>query len=195
MVARHTSKPFRVVCLTDQPDDIPEGVEPIEISPVDMRFERGWWKKVELFNPALPISGRILYLDLDVLVVGNLDPIIDFPADFAIAPDSAPNFQGRDQWKTIKGYQSSVMVFDHKARTQFYRAYSTEARDRLWGDQDLYKEVSPNEMTFPGEWFSRLTPEGPAKWTAETKVVLCVRSEYKNHKAAKLFPWFKNYWI
>jgi hypothetical protein len=191
MVALHTKKPFRVVCLTDHPDKMPEGVEGIKIM-TDYGY-RGWWNKIKLFDPALPISGRVLYLDLDVLAVGDLDPIIDFPADFAIAPDSAPTFTGKDQFSTVKGYQSSVMVWDHNARSQFFTEFDPDVREYLWGDQDYLKQVSPNEKTFPGEWFARLSPDGPAKWTDQTKVVLCVK--WKNAKAIKEFPWFRQYWI
>lgn len=191
MVALHTKKPFRVVCLTDQPESMPDGVEGIRI-PTDYGH-RGWWAKVNLFDPDLPISGRILYLDLDVLVVNDLDPIIDFPADFAIAPDSAPTFLGKEGLATVKGYQSSTMVWDHKARSHFFTEFDPAVRDKLWGDQDMIKEVSPNEKTFPAEWFARCAPSGPERWTPDTRIVLCVK--YKNHKAIKLFPWFRTYWI
>jgi hypothetical protein len=192
MVRRHTDRPFRTVCLTDQPDKMPAGVMGVKVkSP--MEGTRGWWRKIMLFHPKMPFKGRVLYLDLDVLVVGDINPILDFPADFAIAPDSAPTFGGKDHLRTVKGYQSSVMVWDHQARQQFYTEFDRTAPRRLWGDQDFLKEKSPNERTFPGEWFRRLTPDGPKKWLPETKIVLCVK--WKNHKAVELFPWFQRYWV
>lgn len=191
MVARHTRKPFNTVCLTDQPEVMPEGVTPV-VAPPTAKGMRGWWRKIDLFNPVMPFGARVLYLDLDVLVVGDLDPIIDFPADFAIAPDSAPNFEGRGQWKTIKGYQSSAMVWDHKSRNKFFTRFDPDMPNRLWGDQDALKEISPNEQTFPKDWFKRVTPGGPENWIPATKVVFCIK--YKNHKARRLFPWFEDYW-
>jgi len=191
MVRRYTDRPFRTVCLTDQPKTMPAGVVAVKVPSV-AKGERGWWRKITLFHPKAPFKGRVLYLDLDVLVVGNINPILDFPADFAIAPDCAPKFQGNRQWKTVKGYNSSVMVWDHLARSRFYTKFDPKSPLRLWGDQDSIKEMSPNERTFPGEWFKRITPEGPAKWIPETKIILCVK--YKNHKAIELFPWFRNYW-
>ena len=191
MVSRHTDRPFKMVCLTDEPEIMPEGVVGVRV-PRTRGTERGWWRKMYLFHPNLPFKGRVLYLDLDVLVVNDLNPILDFPADFAIAPDSAVNFQGKDQWSVVKGYQSSVMVWDHKARVRFFKEYDPYVQKRLWGDQDLIKEISPNEATFPAKWFERVTPSGPEDWTPETKVVLCVK--YKPHKAIKIFPWFADYW-
>ena len=195
MVGRHTDRPFRTVCLTDQPDDMPEGVEAVRIPGLGEDDARGWWRKMYLFHPGMPFGDRVLYLDLDVLVVGDLAPIIDYPADFAIAPDSAPDFRGKGQWKTVKGYQSSVMVWDHRARERFFTGFDPTMPNRLWGDQDALKEMSPDERTFPGQWFKRLTPSGPENWVPETKVVFCIKYAYKNHRAAKIFPWFKDYWF
>lgn len=148
---------------------------------------------MDLFHPNMPFKGRVLYLDLDVLVVGDINPILDFPADFAIAPGSAPNFQTPGGLKMVRGYQSSVMVWDHRARSRFYTEFDPQVKKRLYGDQDALKEMSPNETTFPPEWFERVGPDGPDGWTSDTKVVLCVK--YKNHRAVKEFPWFKDYWI
>lgn len=192
MVKRHTDRPFRTVCLTDDPGAMPEGVIPVKVPRVPGN-ERGWWRKMFLFHPNLPFKGRVLYLDLDVLVVNDINPILDFPADFAIAPGSAPNFQTPGGLKMVRGYQSSVMVWDHRARARFYKEFDPAVKKRLYGDQDALKEMSPNEAILPAKWFERVTPDGPKLWTPETKVVLCVK--YKNHRAIKEFPWFKDYWI
>jgi hypothetical protein len=190
MVARHTDRPFRTVCLTDQPDDMPDGVRPVVIpSP---GTQRGWWSKIHLFNPKMPFKGRVLYLDLDVLVLGGLDEILDFPADFAISPDSAPDFMGKKQHRTIKRYNSSVMVWNHKARATFYRDFDPEWMNGLWSDQDALAHMSPNEKTFPADWFTRVGPTSHP-FDPAVKVGMCIK--YKNHKAIKLFPWFKEYWI
>lgn len=94
--------PHRMVCLTDQPDAMPPDVTPIKISLPPGLF--GWWAKVELFNPAHGFQGRMLYLDLDVLVAGSLDVIVDYPAWFAIVPDGAPNFKPSNGLRVVKLY-------------------------------------------------------------------------------------------
>jgi hypothetical protein len=192
MVRRHTDRAFRTVCLTDQTKAMPEGVIPVRVPRVPAD-ERGWWRKMCLFHPNMPFKGRVLYLDLDVLVVNDINPILDFPADFAIAPGSAPTVQPPGKLKMVRGYQSSVMVWDHRARTRFHKDFDPLMKRRLYGDQDALKEMSPDEATLPPEWFGLVRPNGPESWTTETKVVLCMR--YKNHRAIKKFPWFRDYWI
>jgi hypothetical protein len=75
-VARHLGLPHRFVCLSD--------VEvPCERIPLVNRWP-GWWSKLELFRPGI-FGGRVLYLDLDTVVVGSLDAIGAHPHHFTMA--------------------------------------------------------------------------------------------------------------
>lgn len=74
-VARHLPTQHRFVCLTDV------GVPGIETIPLRTRWT-GWWAKLELFTPGL-FGGRVLYLDLDTVVVGDLSEIASCAAPFA----------------------------------------------------------------------------------------------------------------
>jgi hypothetical protein len=65
MVRRHLSVPHRFVCFTDNP----AGVD-CETLPIDPPLPY-WWGKVTLFRH--PVPGRILYLDLDTVIVGSID--------------------------------------------------------------------------------------------------------------------------
>lgn len=190
MVARHTDRPFRTVCLTDQPKEMPEGVEPALIR--NPGEGRGWWAKMNLFHPGMPFDGRVLYLDLDVLVLGDLAPIIDFPADFAICADSAPEWQGKNELKVIKRYNSSCMVWDHKARQRFFHAFKPEWMNELWSDQDALAMMSRKEMTFPPEWFTRVGPNSHP-FDPAVKIGLCIK--WKNNKLEKKADWFRDYWV
>jgi hypothetical protein len=187
MVARHTSKPFEMVCLTDRPLDLPGDIRAI-VPPDVSGF--AWWQKVNLFHYDGMFPGRVLYLDLDVIVTGDLDPIIDYPAEFAISPCSAPGWLGKDGLVCVKGYNSSVMVWDSGKRRRFYLDWKPAVAKRLWSDQDWFKEISPNEEMLPAQWFERISLDMTPK--PETKVVLAIK--HKNHKAAKVLPWVREAW-
>lgn len=75
-VSRHLSLPHRFVCLSDV--DVP-----CERIPLATRWP-GWWAKLELFTPG-HFSGRVLYMDLDTVVVGSLDAIAAYPHRFTMA--------------------------------------------------------------------------------------------------------------
>jgi hypothetical protein len=190
MVARHTGRPFRTVCLTDQPEVMPEGVEPVVIAnPTD---GRGWWAKMNLFDPAMPFDGRVLYLDLDVVVLGDLAPFIDFPADFALCADSAPDWQGKKGLRAIKRYNSSCMVWDHKARRRFFDDFQAEWKAELWSDQDALALMSPDEATFPEDWVVRVRPHS-FPFDPAARLGLCIK--WKNNKLLKETDWFGRYWV
>lgn len=188
MVSRNLKQPHRMVCLTDRPGQVPKGIEPISIE--NPKFGRGWWAKLNLFDPAMPFTERVLYLDLDVLIVGPLDPMADYPADFVLCPDSAPTWTGFKGKRAIKAYNSSVMAFNRGARPQIFETFTPEVADDLWSDQDWIAQSCPNEVTFPKDWVRRLKPTD--SWPAETKVILCIK--IKNHQADLAWNWFKDYW-
>lgn len=62
-VSRHLSQEFRFCCLSDVP------LTGIDRIPLEHDYQ-GWWSKIELFDQFR--EGRTLYLDLDVLVTGDL---------------------------------------------------------------------------------------------------------------------------
>jgi hypothetical protein len=90
MVRRHLSRPLRFVCLTERG----EGLDPeIEVLPLpDVGWNEGirahgWWK-VGLFSPSLgDLRGTVLFLDLDVLVVGSIDPFFEYPGEVLVPRD------------------------------------------------------------------------------------------------------------
>lgn len=75
---------WRFVCLTDDPRGLINGIEIIPL-PKDVK---GWWGKLYLFRKGLfPDGQRIVFLDLDTLIVGSLAEIIKYDGDMAILRD------------------------------------------------------------------------------------------------------------
>lgn len=208
MVARHLQRPHRFFCLTDRPAAFYDyymqggtGIGLIEI-PTPKGFF-GWWSKMELFNPANGLDGRVLYLDLDTLVVDDLAPIVDYPAAFALVPD-AGNFKPKDGRKVVKRFNSSVMAWDAGTTVhQIWRLYAPNAplwHLNYWGDQDFLGMVlKRGGAAMPLEWFPRLSElnaterdYGPESSLNVAKVILCKKP--KNTEAAKRWPWFNEMW-
>ena len=71
MCKRNISGKFNFYCLTDETNNaFAEHVIPIRIP--DPQFD-GWWNKLHLYDKRLDIEGNILYMDLDVVILDNLD--------------------------------------------------------------------------------------------------------------------------
>ena len=83
-VRRHSTVDYRFVCLTDQKETW-HGVENVPI-PVGLP---GWWSKMKLFDPGWRGDQRMVYLDLDTVVIGNLDPLLELKTRFGICRNLA----------------------------------------------------------------------------------------------------------
>ena len=189
MCHRWIDRPFRFVCFTDRPEMMPPGVHPIVIaSPGKLK---GWWSKVELFNPNHHLTGRVLYLDLDTLIVNTLDAILDYPAPFALAPH-AGTFNGKDGLQVVKRFNSSVMVWDAGTQDHVWKNWTPKIAQRLHGDQDHIGEQCPFASAMPVEWFPRLSELGGSPPNAFARVVLAKKP--KNAIAAEKWPWFREAW-
>lgn len=76
--------PGKFVCFTDDPDGLSEGIESRAL-PADLKT---WWAKLYLFAPETFETGdRIIYFDLDTIITGPLDPLLEYDGDFAILRD------------------------------------------------------------------------------------------------------------
>lgn len=193
-VAKHLDRPFRFVCLTDQPARMPAGVEAIAIQPY--RTRHTFWTKLECFNPVHGFRGRMLYLDLDTLVVNDLAPIVDAPGPFTCAADL---FGGQD--RPVEGvqdgrlvrakHQGSVIVYDAEAVKTLFTQWTPDLADRYYGCDDWMSDHYPDAPVLPLAWFPRISQVRPP-WPTEAKVVLVKKP--KNHLAAQQWPWFASAW-
>src|SRR3990172_3475193 len=101
MVAQHMRQPYRFVCVDDSPFP-------------------GYWAKVSLFQPGR-FTGRVLYLDLDVTVVGTLDELAYYPYPFAAIRDYQYPLQ----------INSSVMAWDAGVSDCVYDDFMPDAMESL----------------------------------------------------------------
>lgn len=192
MVRRWIDRPFRAVCLTDQPWSVTD----VETIPVTKLAGFAPWTKLELFNPTRNWDGRVLYLDLDSLIVAPLAPMLDTPGEFVITddPQSQAKKRTHDSFGRLilRRFNSSAMLWDGGTQTDLYANWKPEMAKVLSGDQDYIGEKKPATMTWPREWFPRISELKGEPPTAPAKVVLC--KVPKNKDAAVQLPWVKQAW-
>lgn len=71
---RHCSWDLPIYCITDQPEETEvAGVIPVPAA-VDLP---GWWQKIDLFRPRRGLPRHLVFCDLDVVILGSLDPVLD----------------------------------------------------------------------------------------------------------------------
>jgi hypothetical protein len=125
-VEKHLRAPHVFRCITQLRLPGIETVRPVLPYP-------GWWSKINLFALA---TGPSLYFDLDVVITGGLDYLIEFTEhEFAAPPNWAQSGHG--------GIQSSVMAWrgNWTAPVEYIEPQWPEVTKRLWGDQELLWEM------------------------------------------------------
>lgn len=89
-VKRHLFRPFRFVCFTDDAAGLDAAINTLPLP--DLGLPAGnsdtRWRKLALFQKHLGgLSGTALFLDLDLVIVGDLDPFFDLPGVVPIIRD------------------------------------------------------------------------------------------------------------
>jgi hypothetical protein len=133
MVEKHTQQLHRFVCLSNV------SVPGVECIPLEHDWP-GWWSKIELFRPGL-FNDRVLYLDLDVTVVGSLDDLADHPHPFCAIPDYQYPLQ----------INSSVMAWDAGIADHIYSRFKPSVMTEMHGDQNwIHRNIEA--VRFPRRW-------------------------------------------
>lgn len=192
MVRRHMDRPYRFVCLTDMPAKVPLGVEPIVV-PTLPKGVYAWWWKLRLFDPAIGLTGRVLYIDLDSLIVGSLAPMLDLPASLALCPDEA-TFQPKNALKVVKRFNGSVMVFDAGAHPDLWTNYRPALTEEYWSDQDVIGLWKPGAAVFPSAWVPRLSVLRYNRPSKAGPAIVVLAKKPKPHLAVHEFPWVRKVW-
>jgi len=148
MVARHLTIPYEFCCLTDDQHPI-EGVRSI-IRPNE-GYTKGWWHKVHMFDPNLELKGRVLYMDLDVIIHDNINRlVVGQEKRFMGIRDFNRKFN--PNWNILN---SSVMSWPAGLHPDIFTTFKTDPKkaQRLHGDQDWIWQVAKSRITFwPDRW-------------------------------------------
>ena len=132
-VEKNLSYEHRFVCITTERF---EGVQ--TRNPFVPYY--GWWQKIGLFAPTVA-TGPSLYFDLDVLITGSLDYLVEFTESKSTRSIlSAPSNWARSGHG---GIQASVMAWPGSWNTPFevFKPQWPDVSKRLWGDQEFLTEI------------------------------------------------------
>lgn len=115
-------------CLTDRPDELPEGITAIPANP-DLP---GWWAKLYLFSRDMPWSegDRILYMDLDTVITGRLEDLAETKGIL------------RDKYWPM--FSSALMVWDHGEHRKVWDLFKPAMMTAPGPFPELYPKGNPN---------------------------------------------------
>ena len=175
MVSRHLTVPYEFTCLTDDQHPIDKVRT---IYQPNSNYSRGWWHKIHMFDPNLPLRGRILYFDLDVIIHQNIDKLALYePNQFVGILDFNRKFYSA--WKNLN---SSVLAWNHGTQNNIWEQFKQRPQDaqRLHGDQDWIWKLTNNKIKFwPREWIQSY------KWEIRSREELTVFNGKRQFKDIK----------
>jgi hypothetical protein len=175
MVQRYFTVPHEIACLTDDYEPI-EGVRTI-FQP-QAGYNKLWWHKVHMFDPDLPITGRILYLDLDVIIANDMNKLVsNLGNSFMGIQDFNRKFHSN--WQYLNSSTMSWMHRSHSYIWEQFRSAPKEAQ-RLHGDQDWIWKIAKDRIKFwPKSWIQSY------KWEIRSREEIEYRNGIRRFKSVK----------
>ena len=160
MVSRHCTLDFEFVCLTDNTQGLDPNIKTIPLPD----YLEGWWCKPYMYSNDLPLSGTILYMDLDVVISNNIDKLFTYEPDhWCVIRDFTRKM--RPKWTK---YNSSIVRFKTGQLSHVWENFKKDQKQiqhRLFGDQDwLYEATRDTQaMLWPDSWIQSW------KWEVRTE--------------------------
>lgn len=180
-VRKHLTIPHEFFVVTDDPASF---YPRMKVKPATLP---GWWEKLRLFKAGMFPGGRVLFLDLDTFIVGNIDDIASYDGQFATL---------RDFWRK-DGLGPAVMLWRTDADLGIWEEWEAAGKPMKLanGDQGWLEQHFGNRKPdilqdrFQGRFVSYKThcttciPEGAS--------VVCFHGKPRPHEAT---GWAKEYW-
>jgi hypothetical protein len=155
MVSRCVAAPHRFVCITDSD----EGMDGIETFPIDRELLAigHRYPKLTIFRPDLPepFGDRILYLDLDCVLTGPLDPLFADDPEFRIWGDTAK----------LGPYNSSMIYLRRGARPQVWSEFAGAESVERCNASGMVQHGSDQT------WIALVLGPNESRWTAADGVL------------------------
>ena len=156
---------FRFFCMTDEPVGLEDGIAALPIPEMnlsDRAWRKGCWPKLGVFKPGLFSSySAVLFLDLDLMVVGPLapliQPVLEHGTIFTLREWNPALLSLLPLWmRPDRGVQSSVFVFRPGDVDYIYEDFIQDpekALRRASNDQRYLTVVLPKRRYLPRRYY------------------------------------------
>lgn len=172
MCQRNTTVKYKFACITEDSTNLNKE---IIVIPIPKGKLKGWWYKPYVFSREIPIEGTILFLDLDIVIIKNIDHLWTYePTKFCIIRDF--------NRKNIIGYNkfnSSIFKFEKGTLPFVWEnlILNYSQTNQMHGDQDwIFKQIKNNFVFWPDEWFQSY------KWEVRNRHDIIIENNKRKFK-------------
>lgn len=192
-IRRNVTVPFTFTCFTEDPTGVKCTTEPF------LRKLPTWWYIIGLFNKNHGFEDKVLYIDLDTVITGNIDHILNLDTNFAIIRDFY-RIKGLQtafiMWKPEWGYY----IWDSLVKNMPKDLVRYGGGTNRWIENSvLGKDITIFQDEFPGEFISYKVhilkdTRYKSPGDLDTAKVICFHGKPMPSEKREL-EWMKEHWI
>jgi len=202
-VCRHLDRPFKFYCLTDMDSGFsPSTYDDMRVQVIPLTYAwPKWWSKMEMFRCPALYDQRVLFIDLDTIILGDINQIADYRGEFCALNDF--NRLGPH-------VGSGLMAFEGGGMKHLFNKFKDTAEmqmERHRGDQNfIYENSKPDfwQSLYPGQVVSFKPDRGRSvlkTLTGEERIV-CFHGKPKPRDVINMDEndryychWVKEHWV
>lgn len=160
---RNVTKPTKLVCYTDDPAGLDPGIVPHTLLDVPLAdpYRLAGWRKLTVWMKDYPgVEGDVLFLDLDVVLVGNMDDFWSYkPGELCIMENYTQRGQGIGN--------SSVFRFAVGANANIWDRFAADPMGIVNGydNEQIYLSREAKQINYwPAGWCRSFKHELVPPW-------------------------------
>ena len=202
-VSKHLDRPFKFYCLTDMADSFsPKTYEDMQVQVIPLTYGwPKWWSKMEMFRCPALYGQRVVFIDLDTIIVGDINQLCNYTGEFIALNDF--NRLGSH-------VGSGLMAFDGEGMKHLFNTFKDRPEfqmERHRGDQNfIYDNSKPDfwQSLYPNQVVSFKPDRGRGvlkTLTGEERIV-CFHGKPKPRDVVNMdkndryyCPWVKEHWV
>ena len=195
-VKRHLTLPFEFVCITDRHEsNFGKGITAIEMDFPDWKWNL---KKMLVYKRSLGLRGKVLLMDLDIVVVGSLDELASYRGSFATCEaayrpgrcgGSLIGFSAGDEFLERELYGPLLMDYD-------------KWEEETEGSERIYFNKRFKEMNFKPHFWQRRFPGQVVSWKVdkcwegipENARIVRFHGTPRPHQVCNVADWMQKEW-
>ena len=162
-IKKHTKRPTQLYCFTDNTASIDKNIicKPLPKISLPKTIAYTPWRKISLWqHPLYGLKGDVLFLDLDLVITGNLDRFFDFKPGFYCVIENwtqlGQNIGNTSCFRFPVGKYASIFEKFQKKPELYWKKYHIE---------QIYLSAQIKDQVFwPNEWCKSFKHNLLPKW-------------------------------
>jgi hypothetical protein len=180
MVRGNLSLPHRFVCFTDKPEKIEE--RGIETLPMDVPKWKWNLRKTVVYKKDNGLSGRVIVLDLDMIILRSIDFLARYRGEFCIIEDFYHKGLPGGSIMSFEAGTLQERFYDPLVKNGFNIGWKVRGSERYWykerrSHMDFWQDLYPDKIVS-----FKPTPNTRLNREPEEAAIVCFHGRPRPHE-------------